>query len=87
MANDLNDWSAARRQMVRNTLRTEFADFFVKMTTSTGPRWPNIGDAELVDAIADALVLMGKQRGLGVAMLQTLVYELQERVDQNLTNP
>ena len=36
---------------------------------------------ELTEALADALVDMGRLLGLGTAMLQTLVYELQERVN------
>lgn len=84
MENELNKMNAARQALVRKTLRTEFADFFTRMTTTTGPRWPNINDQELVDGIADALIEMGKRRNMGVAMLQTLVHELQDRVNQNL---
>lgn len=64
-------------------LRTEFADFFTSMTTASDT-WPAISDQELVDALADALVLMGKRRKLGVSLLQTLVHELQDRVNDRL---
>jgi hypothetical protein len=82
--NPLEAMSEMRQKLVRETLRNEFADFFLQMTTSTGPQWPDINDQELVDAIADALVMLGRHRGVGVALLQTLVYELQDRVNQNL---
>ena len=74
----LEQLSKQRQRMVRSMLRKEFADFFDVMTKSTD-RWPNISDQEMVDAIADALVELGKRRGLGAALLQTLVYELQDR--------
>ena len=69
---------------VRSILRAEFTDFFTTMTAADDKGWPRIGDQELVDAIADSLLLMGKRRGKGVALLQTLVYELQDRVNLTL---
>ena len=47
--NPLEAMSEMRQKLVRETLRNEFADFFVQMTTSTGPQWPDINDQELVD--------------------------------------
>jgi len=83
-AKNLNTWSAARQRAVRNMLRDEFAQFFTKMTTAEANNWPSIDDQELVDAIADALIQMGHQRGMGIALLQTLVHELQDRVNQQI---
>ena len=72
--------------VVRKALRKEFVDFFVTMTTvKPENNWPAIPDSEMVDGIADALLEMGKRRGTGVAMLQTLVHELQDRVNQTVT--
>ena len=78
------DMSAQRQVLVRKMLRDEFADFFTEMTTSTGRKWPSINDQELVNAIADALLMMGERRGMPVTMLQTLVHELQDRVIESL---
>lgn len=74
--------SATRQAYVRKTLRKEFADFFTTMTTSTD-NWPDIDDTELIDAIADSLISMGERRKMGAAMLQTLVYELQDRLQKH----
>lgn len=68
-------------QAVRDCLRKEFSDFFFQMTTEE-PGWPAITDAQLVDGIADALVVVGQRNKRGIAMIQTLVYELQDRVEQ-----
>lgn len=40
---------------------------------------------EFTDSLADALFQMGKQRQLGVAVLQTLVHDLQDRINQSLS--
>ncbi len=69
---------------VRAVLRKELTDFFVALTTADGLEWPSIDDQELIDALADSLLLMGKQRGKGTALLQTLVHELQDRVNLSL---
>ena len=71
--------SATRQALVRKTLRKEFADFFTTMTSSTD-NWPNISDTEFIDALADSLITLGERRKMGSAMLQTLVYELQDRI-------
>jgi len=80
---DFNGLNAYKQRLVRETLRNEFADFFIGMTTAT-PEWPAIPDQEFVDALSDALLMMGKSKGLGPALLQTLVYELQDRINSNL---
>lgn len=80
----LDEVTPYRREQVRATLRREFADFFNTMTVNT-PTWPAISNQQLVEALADALLDMGKERGLGVALLQTFVYELQDRVNQSLS--
>ena len=74
----------ALSKQVRDCLRKEFTDFFHEMTRPE-TNWPSITDEQLVDAIADALVEVGKRNGRGVAMAQTLVYELQERVNKQLS--
>ena len=79
----LEDLLPQRREQVRALLRKEFAAFFNQMTTNT-TTWPRINDQELVEALADSLLDMGRQRGLGVALLQTFVHELQDRVNQSL---
>lgn len=76
--------SAQRQVLVRKMLRDEFADFFTEMTTSTGRKWPSISDQELVNAIADALLMMGERRGMSITLLQTMVHELQDRVNDSL---
>ncbi len=65
---------------VRETLRKEFSDFFIDMLKEE-PHWPSISDPEFIDALADSLIVMGKRSGRGDAILQTLVYELQERLN------
>ena len=69
-----------RQATARKMLRAEFADFFTAMVTPSAT-WPALTDQELIDALADALVAMGKRRGLGIALLQTMVHELQDRVN------
>ena len=72
---------AKRRETVRRVLRSEIADYLTTVSTSVAESWPDIPPQELTEALADALVDMGRQQGFGTAMLQTLVYELQERVN------
>ena len=64
-------------------LRSEITDFLVTMTAPT-PSWPAVSDQALIDALADSLLAMGAQRGKGTALLQTLVHELQDRVNSSL---
>ena len=81
----LEQLTPENRALARQILRREFADFFSSMTSeSKADNWPHIGDQELVDAIADSLIVLGKRSGRGVALLQTLVHELQDRVNQTL---
>ncbi len=72
---------ATRRETVRRVLRSEIADYLTTVSAGVTESWPDIPPQELTEALADALVDMGRQQGLGTAMLQTLVYELQERVN------
>lgn len=81
----MTEYEKAKRAHVAAKLRQEFTKFFVTMTTETAEGWPKIDDSHFVDALADSLLEMGKQRGLGVALLQTLVHELQDRVNQSVT--
>ena len=70
-----------RRETVRRVLRSEIADYLTTVSAGVAESWPDIPPQELTEALADALVDMGRQQGFGTAMLQTLVYELQERVN------
>ena len=72
---------ATRREAVRRVLRSEIADYLTTVSSGVAESWPDIPPQELTEALADALVDMGRQQGLGTALLQTLVYELQERVN------
>jgi hypothetical protein len=82
---EMKKYSAIRQELVSKTLRREFAAFFKEMMTAEkDTNWPAISDQELVDGLADALIDMGEQRNKGVALLQTLIHELQDRVDDRL---
>ncbi len=72
---------ATRRDTVRRVLRSEIKDYLSTVSASVSQSWPDIPPQELTEALADALLDMGRQQGLGTALLQTLVYELQERVN------
>ena len=77
---DMKLISAINQALVRKKLRESFTAYFVTMTTSTDG-WPEISDQEFVDAIADSLIAMGDKRKLGKALLQTMIYELQDRAN------
>lgn len=77
---DMKLMSATRQALVRKKLREAFTEYFVTMTTSTDG-WPEISDQEFVEAIADSLIAMGDKRKLGKALLQTMIYELQDRAN------
>lgn len=72
---------AKRRETVRRVLRSEIADYLTTVSAGVAESWPDIPPQELTEALADALVDMGRRQGFGTALLQTLVYELQERVN------
>lgn len=75
--------SPARQMLapyVRKRLRIEFSDFFTEMLREE-PHWPPIPDDEFVQALADSLMDMGERTGRGVALLQTMIIELQEQVN------
>lgn len=84
MKNTLETMSKVRANAVRKKLREEFAAFFITMTTETEKGWPGISNQEFVNALADSLMTMGERRELGTAYLQTLIYELQDRVNTKL---
>lgn len=81
-----DEYTQARKAATRKVLRKEFTSFFVAMTTSTGPNWPDIPESEFVDAVADALFDMATKRGKGIAYTQTLVHELQDRINNKVLN-
>lgn len=68
---------------VRQVLRREFTTFFDNMMKEE-PNWPRVADNEFIDAIADSLIDMGKRSNRGTALLQTLIIELQDRLNKNL---
>lgn len=59
----------------------EFSDFFHSMLAEE-PGWVGVTDQQFIDALADSLVVMGKRSTRGFAVLQTLVYELQDRLNK-----
>ena len=69
----------------RSVLRRQFAAFFIEMCREE-PNWPSITDGQMVEGLADSLLDMGRISGKGVALLQTMVYELQERVNAELSS-
>lgn len=82
--NTFAQYTEARKASVRAIMRKEFTDFFVTMT-SVGPRgWASVDDQEFVEALADSLLSMGTLRNLDTAYLQTLVHELQDRINNKL---
>lgn len=71
-------------EKIRRALRREFTSFFTKMRAPE-PGWPAIPHQAFVDALADSLIEMAKTEGHAeVAYLQTLVHELQDRVNTEL---
>lgn len=71
--------------MVRRVLRKQLNNFFTELyRVQPEIGWNGVADQEFVDALADALVDHGNRQGKGVAFLQTLVHELQDRVNQQL---
>lgn len=69
---------------IRRALRKEFTDFFTNMRTPE-PGWPSIPDQAFVDALADSLLEMSAKTGKQpVTFLQTLIIELQDRVNDQL---
>jgi len=80
----LKDMPPPQQAQARAILRREFVAFLTTMTAADNNGWPTISDQELVDALSDSLLQMGQQRGKGVALLQTLVHELQDRINSQL---
>lgn len=70
----------AARKKIDSVLKREFTTFFVGMVTPS-EGWPAVSDEQFIDALAASLVQMGERTGKGVALTQTLVYELQERIN------
>jgi hypothetical protein len=69
--------------LVRKVLRREFSAFFTNMLTPE-PGWPGVSDSDFVDALADSVMAAGQRSGKGIGMLQTLVIELQEKINAEL---
>lgn len=46
---------------------------------------PAFNMQEFTDSLADALIRIGKKQQLGAAIVQTLIYELQDRVNNTLS--
>ena len=62
-------------------LEREFTQFFTNMLKPE-EGWSGVTDQQFVDALAASIMNTGAKTGRGVAMLQTLVYELQEKINQ-----
>lgn len=62
-------------------LEREFTAFFTDMLTPE-PGWSGVTDQQFVDALAASIMATGAKSSRGIAMLQTLVYELQEKINQ-----
>lgn len=72
--------------LVRDLMRQEITKFLVAMVTEQRDKnWPAIAPTDLIDALGDALISMGETQELGVAMLQTLIHDLQDKVNAHLT--
>lgn len=68
---------------VRAVLRKEFTDFFNEMLRPE-PGWPGISNQEFIDALADSVMAVDQANGQGIAMLQVLVHEVQEKINRSL---
>lgn len=58
----------------------EFSNFFHEMLR-VEPGWVDVTDEQFIDALAAPLIRTGERSGREFALLQTLVYELQDRLD------
>lgn len=67
------------RVLTRNLL----AFFEASMLSDDGV--PNFTMQEFTDSLANALLQLGSNNGVGIAVLQTLVHELQDRVNTKLS--
>ena len=65
-------------------LEREITAFFTALTGSSERGWPEISGQVLADALADSLLALGAKRGMGVGVLQTLIHEMQDRVNIKL---
>jgi len=74
--------SEKRKAHVRAELRKQFTAFFTTMITETDQGWPTVEHHEFIDALADSLLEMGQHSAKGHALLQTLVFELQDRINK-----
>lgn len=73
-----------RASMRAQVLRREFTRFFNHMRAPEA-NWEAVADQEFIDALADSLVESSKAGGKEpVTYLQTLIHELQDRVN-NIT--
>lgn len=81
MPRDTTPQSTMRASMRAQVLRREFTRFFTRMREAE-PGWPAVADQEFIDALADSLVESSKAGGKEpVTYLQTLIHELQDRVN------
>ena len=78
---------AKRITTVRRVLREEIEAYLTTLSTGVKDSWPDIPAVELTEALADAIISMGRKQGLGTALLQTMIYELQERVNADVAKP
>lgn len=66
-----------REALARNML----AYFQANLITTPDDVAPPFTMQEFTDALADSLMELGKERGMTIAVLQTLVIELQDRIN------
>lgn len=71
-------------RLIEEVLEREMTSFFTHMLTPQ-PTWNGVTNDQLIDALASALINFGNQSGRGIAMLQTLAVELQERINKKVT--
>lgn len=71
-----NEQKAIKRMMER-----EFTAFFTAMVSSSPRGWPEISGQMLADAIAGSLANVAEKKQMGAGLLQTLVLELQDRIN------
>lgn len=80
----MSDTTPINSDKARRVLAREALIFFRKLKTPTAT-WPGISHETMVDGLADALVELARSDRLGdTAYLQTLVHELQDRINSRL---
>ena len=74
------------QDFVQRVLRREMLVFFTRLSTAQG-KWPAVAMEPMMEALANALVALGKQRGQEATLLHVLVQELQEHLGFTKVTP